>query len=94
VAPEGAGLRANPAIASKVREVADRIGTTPAQVARAWLLAQGPHVVPIPGAKTTKCPADSAGAPDVRLSPADLAGLDAIPAPEGAPATERVRTPG
>jgi aryl-alcohol dehydrogenase-like predicted oxidoreductase len=45
-------LRANLAIAGKVHDVADRIGATPAQVALAWIIAQGPHVVPIPGTKT------------------------------------------
>ncbi|MGW4675360.1 aldo/keto reductase [Streptomyces sp. NPDC004324] len=77
-------LRANLDIAAKVRTVADRIGATPAQVALAWLTAQGPHVVPIPGTKTPKYLADNAGAADVRLSPADLADLDAIQAPVGA----------
>ncbi|WP_329319868.1 MULTISPECIES: aldo/keto reductase [unclassified Streptomyces] len=77
-------LRANLDIAAKVREVADRIGATPAQVALAWLAAQGPYVVPIPGTKTPKYLADNAGAADVRLSPADLADLDAIQAPVGA----------
>ncbi|MER6355948.1 aldo/keto reductase [Streptomyces sp. NPDC001634] len=77
-------LRANLDIATKVREVADRIGATPAQVALAWLVAQGPHVVPIPGTKTPKYLADNAGAANVQLSPADLADLDAIPAPVGA----------
>ncbi|MBY8881469.1 aldo/keto reductase [Actinacidiphila acidipaludis] len=77
-------LRANLAIAGKVREVAERTGFTPAQVALAWLLAQGPHVVPIPGTKTPKYLADNVSAADVRLSAEDLAELDAIPAPEGA----------
>jgi aryl-alcohol dehydrogenase-like predicted oxidoreductase len=77
-------LRANLAIADRVRAIAERIGATPAQVALAWLLAQGRHVVPIPGTKTPRYLADNAGAADVQLSPADLAELDAIPAPEGA----------
>ncbi|GAA0401707.1 aldo/keto reductase [Microbispora corallina] len=77
-------LRANLDIATGVRVVADRIGATPAQVALAWLLAQGPHVVPIPGTKTPRYLADNAAAADVRLSPSDLAELDAIPAPVGA----------
>ncbi|GAA3484948.1 aldo/keto reductase [Streptomyces yanii] len=76
-------LRANLDIAAKVREVADRIDATPAQVALAWLIAQGPRVVPIPGTKTPKYLADNAGAANVELSPADLADLDAIPAPVG-----------
>ncbi|MFF7214750.1 aldo/keto reductase [Streptomyces sp. NPDC008238] len=77
-------LRANLDIAAKVREVADRVGATPAQVALAWLGAQGPHVVPIPGTKTPKYLADNAAAADVRLSAADLADLDAIQPPVGA----------
>ncbi|MFE0626203.1 aldo/keto reductase [Streptomyces sp. NPDC058864] len=77
-------LRANLDIAAKVREVADRAGATPAQVALAWLVAQGPHVVPIPGTKTPKYLADNAAAADVRLSPADRADLDAIQPPAGA----------
>ncbi|WP_046726796.1 aldo/keto reductase [Streptomyces humi] len=79
-----ANLRANLSLATKVRAVADRIGATPAQVALAWLVAQGPHVVPIPGTKTPKYLADNAGGADLRLSPADLAELDALPAPAGA----------
>jgi aryl-alcohol dehydrogenase-like predicted oxidoreductase len=77
-------LRANLAIVGRVRDVAERIGVTPAQVALAWVTAQGPHVVPIPGTKTPKYLADNAGAADVELSAADLAELDALPAPEGA----------
>ncbi|MGW7544416.1 hypothetical protein ACWGKQ_25435 [Streptomyces sp. NPDC054770] len=41
-------------------------------MALAWLVAQGPYVLPIPGTKTPKYLADNAGAADVRLSPADL----------------------
>jgi aryl-alcohol dehydrogenase-like predicted oxidoreductase len=67
-----------------VREIAERAGATPAQVALAWLLAQGRHVVPSPGTKTPKYVAANAGAADVELSAADLAELDALPAPEGA----------
>jgi aryl-alcohol dehydrogenase-like predicted oxidoreductase len=77
-------LRANLAIVARVREVADRIGATPAQVALAWFVVQGDYVVPIPGTKAPKYPADNAGGADPRLSAADLADLDAIPAPVGA----------
>jgi aryl-alcohol dehydrogenase-like predicted oxidoreductase len=76
-------LRANLAIVGRVREIAERAGATAAQVALAWVLAQGRHVVPIPGTKTPKYLADNAGAADVELSAADLAELDALPAPEG-----------
>jgi aryl-alcohol dehydrogenase-like predicted oxidoreductase len=77
-------LRANLAIVSRVRQLAGRIGATPAQVALAWVLMQGPHVVPIPGTKTPRYLADNAGAAGLHLSAADLAELDALPAPEGA----------
>lgn len=77
-------LHANLDIAARVRTVADRIGATPAQVALAWLLAQAPYIVPIPGTKTPKYLADNAAAAGVQLSEADLADLDAIPAPVGA----------
>jgi aryl-alcohol dehydrogenase-like predicted oxidoreductase len=76
-------LRANQAIVGRVRQVAGRAGATPAQVALAWVLARGPHVVPIPGTKTPEYLADNAAAADVTLSAADLADLDALPAPQG-----------
>jgi aryl-alcohol dehydrogenase-like predicted oxidoreductase len=76
-------LRANLAIAGRVKDLADRAGISAAQVALAWVVAQGSHVVPIPGTKTPKYLIDNAGAGEVELSPADLAELDALPAPEG-----------
>ncbi|MEV8546732.1 aldo/keto reductase [Streptomyces sp. NPDC051572] len=76
-------LHTNLAIAGRVREIAERMGATPAQVALAWVLAQGEYVVPIPGTKTPKYLADNAGAADVELSTADLAELDALPVPTG-----------
>jgi len=76
-------LRQNLAIADRVREIADRVGASPAQVALAWIVAQGPHVVPIPGTKTPKYLADNVGAGDLRLGEADLADLDALPAAVG-----------
>jgi aryl-alcohol dehydrogenase-like predicted oxidoreductase len=63
-------LRADLAIVGRVREIAERAGITPAQVALAWLVARGRYVVPIPGTKTPKYLADNAGAGDVELSAA------------------------
>jgi aryl-alcohol dehydrogenase-like predicted oxidoreductase len=77
-------LRANLDIAGRVREVAERVGASPAQVALAWLLAQGAHVVPIPGTKTPRYLADNAAAAELSLGASDLADLDALPAAEGA----------
>ncbi|MEV0400869.1 aldo/keto reductase [Actinoallomurus sp. NPDC050550] len=76
-------LRANLAIVGRVREIAERAGVTPAQVALAWVVAQGRYVVPIPGTKTPKYLVDNTGAGDAELSAADLADLDALPAPTG-----------
>jgi aryl-alcohol dehydrogenase-like predicted oxidoreductase len=76
-------IAANQAIVERVRAVAERLGATPAQVALAWVLAQGRYVIPIPGTKTPKYLADNAGAADLTLSGADLAELDAVPAPSG-----------
>ncbi len=76
-------LQANLAIVARVREIAQRAGATPAQVVLAWVLAQGQYVVPIPGTKTPAYLADNAGAAGIDLSAADLAELDAMPAPVG-----------
>ncbi|MEU8301192.1 aldo/keto reductase [Micromonospora sp. NPDC048909] len=76
-------LRANLSIAARVREIADDAGRTPAQVALAWVVAQGRYVVPIPGTKTPKYLLDNVAAGDLELGPAELAELDALPAPEG-----------
>ncbi|MFF0155418.1 aldo/keto reductase [Micromonospora sp. NPDC005203] len=76
-------LRANLAIVARVRGIADRAQVSPAQVALAWVVAQGDRVIPIPGTKTPTYLVDNCAAGDVRLSAEDLADLDALPAPEG-----------
>ena len=76
-------LRANLAIVGAVRTVAERVGATPAQVALAWVLSKGDMIVPIPGTKRLTYLADNLGAVSVTLTAADLAELDALPAPEG-----------
>ena len=76
--------RANQAIVDTVSAVAERVDAQPAQVALAWVLAQGEHVVPIPGTRRRARLEENAGAARVTLSAADLAELDALPAPEGA----------
>jgi aryl-alcohol dehydrogenase-like predicted oxidoreductase len=77
-------MAANAALVDVVRSVAERVGATPAQVALAWVLAQGEHVVPIPGTKKVGYLEQNAAAAHVVLSEADLAELDALPAPVGA----------
>jgi aryl-alcohol dehydrogenase-like predicted oxidoreductase len=61
-----------------VREVAATQGATPAQVALAWVLSRGEHMVPIPGTTKAARVEENAGAFNVKLSPDDLRKLDAI----------------
>ena len=58
----------NARIADLVREFAARKGCTPAQLAIAWVLAQGEHILPIPGMKTRAHLADNLGALEVKLT--------------------------
>ncbi len=68
--------QANLALVDRVRAVADRTHVTVGQVALAWLLAQGPSIVPIPGARRLARLEENLGAADVTLSAQDLAELD------------------
>ncbi|NDU76032.1 aldo/keto reductase [Actinomadura sp. DSM 109109] len=76
-------LRANLRIVDVVKAVAARHGATAAQVAIAWTLAQGEHVIPIPGTKKEKYLLDNAGAAALDLTVTDLAELDGVPAAVG-----------
>lgn len=71
-------LEANLTIVAGVQAVADKHGVSLAQVALAWLLAQGPDIVPIPGVKRQETMRDSVGAADVVLDVDDLAALNAL----------------
>jgi aryl-alcohol dehydrogenase-like predicted oxidoreductase len=73
----------NQVIVDRVREIADEAGATPAQVAIAWVLAQGEHIVPIPGTKRIRYLEENVGAAALELSAATLASLDALPSPAG-----------
>jgi aryl-alcohol dehydrogenase-like predicted oxidoreductase len=53
-------------------------GCTPAQLALAWVLAQGDDIVPIPGTKRRKYLEENVGALQVRLAPADLDRIDRV----------------
>jgi aryl-alcohol dehydrogenase-like predicted oxidoreductase len=72
-------MAANAAIVDGVREVAGRHGATPAQIALAWVLAQGPHVVPIPGTKRRRWLEENVAAADIDLTAQDLADLAGLP---------------
>ncbi|MFJ8085976.1 aldo/keto reductase [Streptomyces sp. NPDC096205] len=78
-------MAANQPIVAGLRRVASRHGegVTPAQVALAWVLAQGPHVVPVPGAKQERWVVENAGAAGLRLTEGDLAELAGVPQARG-----------
>jgi aryl-alcohol dehydrogenase-like predicted oxidoreductase len=73
----GENLDANLQLASKVAEIAAEKDITPAQLALAWVLAQGEDLVPIPGTKRRRYLEENAAAVDVELSDDDLARIDA-----------------
>jgi aryl-alcohol dehydrogenase-like predicted oxidoreductase len=80
----GENLEANLRLAAKVKEIADEKGITPAQLALAWVLAQGDDLVPIPGTKRRTYLEQNAGAVDVELTEDELARIDAeLPEPTG-----------
>lgn len=85
-------LQANKAIAEAVRSVASRLGASPAQVAIAWLLAQGSDVVPIPGARKVHHLEDNTAALDFTLDPDTIMELDTA-APIGAAVGDRYPAP-
>ena len=69
----GGNLDRNQQVLAGLNAVARDIGVTPSQLAIAWVLAKGPNIVPVIGARTRKQLAESLGALDVRLSAEDLA---------------------
>ena len=67
---------ANRAVVDLLQTIADRKGATPGQVALAWLLAQQPWIVPIPGTRRTERLTENLGAADVELTADDLREID------------------
>lgn len=76
-------VAANQRIVESVRAVAARRGTTAAQIALAWVLAQGAHVLAIPGTQRRKYLEENVAAGEIDLTSGEVAELDAIPAPVG-----------
>jgi aryl-alcohol dehydrogenase-like predicted oxidoreductase len=85
---QGADMDANFAIVARLADFAEAKGITLAQLALAWLSAQGDDVIPLVGARRAAHVVDSAGAASVTLSADELLELDAI-APPGAAAGAR-----
>ena len=85
---QGENFAKNLALVARLQRWADARGCTAAQLALAWLLAQGKEIVPIAGVRSVERLEENLGALETRLSEEDLAELDAI-APRGAAAGSR-----
>jgi aryl-alcohol dehydrogenase-like predicted oxidoreductase len=85
---QGENLDRNLELAERVRAMAAERGATPAQLALAWVMAQGDDVVPIPGTKRVRYLEQNAAAAALELTDADLAALDAA-FPPGAAVGDR-----
>jgi aryl-alcohol dehydrogenase-like predicted oxidoreductase len=68
--------KANQALVELLRAIGERKGATPAQIALAWLLAQKPWIVPIPGTTKRERLEENIGAAGIELKPEDLAEID------------------
>jgi len=90
---QGENFQKNLDLVKEVEKLAKEKGCTTAQLALAWVLAQGEDIVPIPGTKHVKYLDQNIGALDVELSEEDLKRLDAI-LPPGAAAGERYHARG
>ena len=79
---QGENFKRNLEIVKRVEEIAREKHCTPAQLALAWVLAQGNDIVPIPGTKRRKYLQENAGALDVDLTSTDLARIEEVAPPE------------
>ena len=85
---QGENLAHNLELVARLSAVADRKGCSPAQLALAWVLAQGEDLVPIPGTKRRRFLEENVAALAVELTPEEIAAIEAI-APPGAAAGDR-----
>jgi len=85
---QGENFQKNIQLVEKIEEMAKNKGCSAAQLALAWVMAQGDFIFPIPGTKRIKYLEENVGALDVHLSTEDLAAINAI-APKGAAAGSR-----
>ena len=85
---QGENFDRNLALVERIKEMAGQKGCTPAELALAWLLAQGDDIAPIPGTKRRKYLEENVRALSVRLDEADLKKIDEL-APKGAAVGER-----
>lgn len=75
---QGENFARNLALVEKVTELAKQKGVAPSQLALAWVLAQGEHIVPIPGTKRRRYLEENIGAAELTLSQAELEAIEAV----------------
>lgn len=90
---QGENFSKNLELVRRIQKMAVVKGCTPAQLALAWLLAQGPDIVPIPGTRSRRRLEENVGAVGLALSSNDLKALDAL-APKGVAAGARYHEAG
>ncbi len=86
--------KANQSLVELLRRIAERKKATPAQLALAWLLAQKPWIVPIPGTTKPERLEENIGAAAVELTPEDLREIDGAASADRDPGRAIPRTPG
>lgn len=90
---QGENFQKNLDLVGRVEEIAQRKRCTPAQLALAWLMAQGDDIVPIPGTKHRRYLEENLGSLEVDLTPADLEEIEEV-APKGAASGDRYHEAG
>ncbi|HZN99488.1 MAG TPA: aldo/keto reductase [Gemmatimonadales bacterium] len=89
---QGENFRKNLELVKELEAMAEEKGTSPAQLALAWLLTRGKHVVPIPGSRRVERLEENAAAVDIKLTDNELHRLELI-APVGAAVGQRYPKP-
>jgi aryl-alcohol dehydrogenase-like predicted oxidoreductase len=90
---QGDNFQRNLDLVGHVEEIAKRKNVSPAQLALAWLLAQGADIVPIPGTKQRRYLEENLGALEIELTPAELESIEEV-APRGAAVGDRYHEAG
>ena len=87
----GANFQRNLRIVGEVEAIATDVGATPAQIALAWLLAQGDYIAPIPGTKRVSRVEENTAADRIKLSAGQIERLNNLtPAAGDAPAMKEI----
>lgn len=89
---QGENFQKNLDLVTEIEKMAQEKGCTPAQLALAWLLAQGEDIVPIPGTKKRSRLEENVGALEVQITAEDRARIDAILPPGAAAGTRYAAT--